>query len=560
MLSDVFRLRSGGPGHRIPRCVSHQPEIQSPFSPVGQVNSSPISISTRDLRVILRESEENGGGVVVRLASDVPGPGGSTFIAAHSRLTQRHLNWFEQRNPASGTRPTYIDVVIAHEGTRAGRGPDPLGAAESVESSGKRHRRARAVSKEVVARADDVTRQAAEVYRIVGDSAFSPKALRNPQVAQNLAILDERIRQFHASVRTAIDEYLVGNTLIMDLISRHDLATRAVQHGLGVAVFATEIASQVLLKDIDEHGDGEWPGGDDEDAQLRLQRLRKDLAEIFLGGFMHDCGLWSAESPGESHETAGARLLWNIPEIQQFLPALTKILLFHSDVIRIAAKPVLVQIVEHADDPARTSFRSEFYRSADDARTSLRFRGDNEYAEILGESDMHKVLPVALAEYCITQAEGFNARSLPEIVSRLAGHAQAGLYLRYIVALCNAQVEIIAPRRAYVALRGCLLFGGRRVDVDGFEGGSLWHTHDMYSPHVVALFSSGTGEKKTRLTFASPHDEAFWRPTHDTSRRFYLAAGRHRNSLVLRVTGFMSEDVYTNILGEYELELKRVQS
>ena len=25
----------------------------------------------------------------------------------------------------------------------------------------------------------------------------------------------------------------------------------------------------------------------------------------------------------------------------------------------------------------------------------------------------------------------------------------------------------------------------------------------------------------------------------------------------LRVTGFMSEDVYSNILGEYELELKR---
>ena len=124
-------------------------------------------MSARDLRVILRESEDNGGGVVVRLANDVPGLGGSTFIAAHSRLTERHLNWFEQRNPASGTRQTYIDVVIAHEGPRAGRGPDPLGAAESVESSGKRRRRAQAMSREVVARADDVTRQAAEVYRIV---------------------------------------------------------------------------------------------------------------------------------------------------------------------------------------------------------------------------------------------------------------------------------------------------------------------------------------------------------------------------------------------------------
>lgn len=523
------------------------------------MNTPPISMSTRDLRTILTESEKSGGGVVVRIANDVPGPGGSTFIAANTRLTERHLSWFEQRNPASGTRPTYVDVVLANEGrVRAG---DPVGTVESAESSGNRHRRAQDVSREVVARADEVTRQAGEVHRIVGDSAFSPKALRNQQVQENLHCLDERIQQFHASVRVAIDEYLVGNTLIMDLISRHDLATRTVQHGLSVAVFATEIASQVLLKGSDEHGDGAWPTGDDDDAQQRLQLLQKDLAEIFLGGFMHDCGMWSTESgPGESHEMAGARLLWNIPEIQQFLPSLTKILLFHSDVIRIAAKPALVQIVEHADEPARTVFRAEFYRSADDARTSIRFRGDHVRSEILGDSDMHKVLPVALAEYCISQAEGFNARSLPDIVSRLAGHAQSGLYLRYIVALCNAQVEIIAPRRAYVALTGNLQYGGRRIDVDGFEGGSLWHADDMYSPHIVALFGSAADGSKTRLAFASPHDETFWRPARDNTRRLYLAAGRHRTTLALRVTGFMSEDVYTNILGEYELALKRVQS
>ena len=130
-------------------------------------------------------------------------------------------------------------------------------------------------------------------------------------------------------------------------------------------------------------------------------------------------------------------------------------------------------------------------------------------AEILGESGMHKVLPVALAEYCITQAEGFNARSFPEIVSRLAGHAQAGLYLRYIVALCNAQIEVIAPRRAYVTLSGHLLFGGRRVEVDSFEGGALWHTDDMYSPHVVALFGNGVDGKKR----ASPSPLLTTRPS-----------------------------------------------
>lgn len=515
-------------------------------------------MSTRDLRAILRESDKSGGGVVVRIAGDIPGPGGSVFIATNSRLTERHLDWFEQRNPASGTRPTYIDVTILNEGPRSMPVPP---AGEPVDRSVERHRRAREVSRDVATKADDVTRQAAEVYRIVGDGAFSPKALRNPQVKESLAGLNERIRHFHDSVRGAIDEYLVGNTLIMDLIAKHDLATRMVQHGLNVAVFATEIASQVLLKGLDEHGDGEWPGGDDERAQQRLQLLQRDLAEIFLGGFMHDCGLWSPElEPGESHEMTGARLLWSIPEIQQFLPSLTKILLFHSDIIRIASKPALVQVVEHPDESARTSFRAEFYRSAEDARSSIRFHDNHVRAEVLGDGDMHKVLPVALAEYCITQAEGFHGRSMPEIVSRLAGHAQAGLYLRYIVALCNSQIDVIAPRRAYVSLSGCLLFGGRRVDIDGFEGGSLWHTDDMYSPHIIALFGSAADGRKTRLDFMSPHDESFWRPPRDNERRLYVAAGRHRNSLLVRVTGFMSEDVYTNILGEYELELKRQQS
>ena len=505
-------------------------------------------MSTRDLRALLRESQRSGAGVVVRIAQDIPGPGGSVFIAANARLSERHLNWLEQRNPASSSRTTYVDVVIVQEGRAE---PLPPRGVEPADSSRERHRRAREVSREVVTKADEVTRQAAEVYRIVGDAAFTPQALRNPQVQENLSQLDERIAHFHQSVRGAIDEYLVGNTLIMDLISRHDLATRTVQHGLSVAVFATEIASQVLLK-----GDADDPRADE-----RLQLLKKDLAEIFLGGFMHDCGLWSPEiSPGESHEIVGARLLWSISEIQQFLPSLTKILLFHSDVIRIAARPSLVQIIEYPDDPARTSFRAEFYRSTDDARTSVRFQGDHVRAEILGDGDMHKVLPVALAEYCITQAEGFNARTLPEVVSRLAGHAQQGLYLRYIVALCNAQVEVIAPRRAYVALRGCLTFGGRSIDVDGFEGGSLWHTDDMYSPHLVALFGTDGGGAKFRLGFVSPHDDNFWRPARHSDRRLYIAAGRHQATLTLRVTGFMSEDVYTNILGEYELELKRLQS
>ncbi|MFC1525972.1 hypothetical protein ACFL6X_04075 [Candidatus Latescibacterota bacterium] len=526
--------------------------------------TSPISMSTRDLRRILREVAQQEMDLVARVAYDIYGPGGSVFIAARTKLTERHLAWLEQRNPASSSRPTYVDVVIATEGSGRQPAPDYGRAQEPVDSHRERRRQANEISRDVAAKAEEVGRQATQVYRIVGSSAFTAAALSRPEVRQNLAELDERIGHFHSSVRAALDEYLVGNTLIMDLISRHDLASRMVQHGLNVAVFATEIASQVMLgggpeggglaghyRSVGEVQRGE---GDDEGYQDLLQR---DLAEVFLGGFMHDCGMWHEEtSPEESHEVAGARLLWSLPELQGFLPSLTKIVLFHSDILRMATKPGLVQVIEHPDDPAKAHFRAEFYRTAEDAATAAGLGGAGR-PEVLTAADVHKVLPVAISEYCITQSEGFNARSRPEAVGRLAGHAQNGLYAAYVVALCNAQIEAVAPRRAYVSLSGHVALPGRQVDLEGCQAGSMWHTDDMYSPHLVTLFAPGEGDRPQRLDYVSPHDPSFWGRGGDPRGRLYVPAGRHRATLALRVTGFMSEDVYTNILGEYELELKR---
>jgi len=520
-------------------------------------------MSTSDLRKILREAEEQGLGLTVRIANDIPGPGGSSFIASHSRLTLRHLSWFEQRNPVASTRPTYVDVIILHESRGETHAPAEVGPSpEPADSARQRRRRATEISRDVAARADDVSRKAGEAYRIVGATAFTAKALRRPDVRQNLCELSERIRLFHDSVHAALDEYLLGNTLIMDLITRHDLAARTVQHGLDVAVFATEIASQVILK----AGDGEGtappsPGQTREPSEApdpELQSLRKSLAEIFLGGFMHDCGLWHEDATAEeSHEAAGAHLLWQIPEIHDFLPSLTKIILFHSDVLRIATKPGLVQIIDHPDDADRTSFRTEFYRSVDDARTAAGLQGRSVQIEILDAADLHKVLPVAMAEYCISHSEGYNARPRAEVVGRLATQAQNGLYSMYAVALCNAQVEVIAPRRAFVRLAGHLAAPGRDIPLEGYEAGSIWHTDDMYSPHLISLFAPLPFGGKQRLDYASPHDPAFWGRGSDPSRRLYIPARRHRDTLSVRVTGFMSEDVYTNILGAYELELKR---
>ena len=512
---------------------------------------SAISISTEDLRAILLEARGKELGLAVRAAQDIYGPGGSVFIAANARITERHLAWIEQRNPAADRRPTYVEVIITQErhGART-----PPGLAEPVATVSERRRRAAAVSREVVAKAEDVARKATEIYRIVGGAAFTVSALRNRDVVENLQELEQRVRHFHGAVRTAIDEYLVGNTLIMDLIARHDLATRTVQHALNVAVFATELASQVLLK-------GDSPAGTSGSSAVTDEvegspQCKRDLAEVFLGGFMHDCGLWNQEPSAASHEVTGAQLISQIPEISGFLPSLTKIALFHSDAIRIATKPALVVIIDQADDDSKRTFKSEFYRTRDEALTAAGLRAGNSIAEALDDHDLDKVIPVAVAEYCITQTEGFSAKTRPEVISRLAGHAHEGPYLRYIIALCNSQVDVVAPRRAYVTLAGAVAGPGGEIDMNGYEAGSMWHADDLYSPHLITLFGPGDGAKR-RLDYVSPHDGMLWGRPQSADRRLYIPAGRQKSSLSLRVTGFMSEDVYGNILGEYELELKR---
>lgn len=120
----------------------------------------------------------------------------------------------------------------------------------------------------------------------------------------NLRALDQRLQGFHAAVHNALDEYLAGSSLIMGLIAQYDPGARAVTHGLNVAVLATELASQILLKGSNTPPDG--------------TELKKELAEIFVGGFLHDCGLWSeTESATEGHEAAGARLVWHLPELRE---------------------------------------------------------------------------------------------------------------------------------------------------------------------------------------------------------------------------------------------------
>lgn len=143
---------------------------------------------------------------------------------------------------------------------------------------------------------------------------------------------------------------LHGNTLVMDLILKYQLDRETVRHALSVASFATEMATQLALRQGDDadmrsyYGDatdddirGEL-GMSHEEADvliatdpgsLRMALFREELVEIFLGGFMHDCGLWMEPFLlPEGHEVKGAKLISETKEVQRFAPALAKIVLF----------------------------------------------------------------------------------------------------------------------------------------------------------------------------------------------------------------------------------------
>jgi hypothetical protein len=237
--------------------------------------------------------------------------------------------------------------------------------------------------------------------------------------------------------------------------------------------------------------------------------------------------------------------------LRALAPALISILLFHSEALRMATRPALIRFAHHPNDPEKLRFDCQFFAGGREAHGAL--KGND--GVLLSEEDLRRVITVALAEYCITQTEGFHARSLTEAIARLAHEAGEGLYTLYIVALCNTQVKTVAPRRAYVVLSGSMTNrDGQRLDLTGFSGGSLLHGNDAYSPHLIVLSDQGPDSKPQKLAYVDPQDGRLWSRQTAPTGRFYLPAGRH--DLAIRVTGFMSEATYANILGEYEQALK----
>ena len=548
-----------------------------------------ISVSTGRVRYLLKQIRDKRFDYQICAARDVIGPGGGVYITANTELDERHLAWLEQRNPAARA-DVYIDVVFCRaadpRSAPAPVQPDGLDLAEAGEPDDRDYqKRAEAASGEVASRAEHVARQAEAVYRAVSKPDFSVADLRRGEVESSLREFERRVRAFHGSVKKALDEYLSGNTLVMDLIVKFQLGKKAVRHALNVAAFATEMAVQLGLKQPEEEEGLETyfgrPSLDDlrealdvpsgaeatpeEREGLLMALFRRELVEIFLGGFMHDCGLWNEPfCLDEGHEVKGAKLIWDLKEVRAYAPSLVKIVLFHSDLVRLADRYGAVKVVESPNDAEMLTFKREFYRTRQDAETAVEMRPGEFLASVLTEGDLRKLLPVALAERYITQTQDITRKARWEVIGDLARYAGNGLYARYVVALCNSQIDVIAPRRAYTRLRGTVTVtvgDGRdsrraqRLDATDFEAASLHHGPDRNSPHLITLFVRRPDGSRERAAFVSPQEPGLWDRSAGLDSRMYIPAGRFRNNLSWRVTGFVSEDLYARLLQDYQHEL-----
>jgi hypothetical protein len=96
-----------------------------------------------------------------------------------------------------------------------------------------------------------------------------------------------------------------------------------------------------------------------------------------------------------------------------------------------------------------------------------------------------------------------------------------------------------------------------RLEMDGFDAGSLVHGGDRNSPHLISLFLRRRDGSREKAEYVSPQDGALWDRAGGVDSRMYIAAGRYKNNLSYKVTGFMGEEVFTRVLAEYEQEYER---
>jgi len=493
----------------------------------------PISLNTEKLRRLLVEIRKRQLPYTVCLAEDIRGPGGGIYVFAQTPVSTRHITWFESRNPAPGRMPTFMEVVlVGPDSAPAEVVPDDLGLFADGAAEDTRGR-ALDVAGAVARQAGTAARLVRGIHEQLG-RGFGRTQMSSPQIMASFQEFEREFRKLHQAVRCAVEEYLGGNALVFDLISDHDLERPAVRHAVRVASLATQLLVRCHPEEVDD------------------DVFDEELVHLFLGGFLHDCGSW--DEPYcfvDGHEARGAALAAAV-DGQGAGPRLEKLVLFHSDLVGLAGPGACGLF--RLEGP-------ELYRRV--------LGGDAVDSDtVLDERDRRSALALALAERWITDLDEiqFRFRNHRDLLNEFVEQVGASPYNQYVAVLCNMEVEVVAPKGAWVSLTGTVPMsapGSRRrgrvsrVEVDGYLAGSLGHDEDAASPHLITLFGPGTKGRPRPLGKVGARSAALWDRTTGPDHRCYVAGGRFKSMLSWEVTGFLGEEEYARILGPYDRELQK---
>jgi hypothetical protein len=533
-------------------------------------------LTIRQAHELLIKNEKESLGLDIRIAESHNAPGGGEMITYNSHLTPSALQFVARRKRSLDAS---ISVIVYNSGddekfkSFRERGSLPPEIVNDTERQND-EQRARITTQRVTRAARRVSKHAKQVHSVLAGAQLKSADLTRPEIKQALSVFGAALNRFRKNTENAIEEYIEhGNTLIMDLITHHEIDVVSLKHALKVACFATELVammgedeyfSKMSSEQIFEYL-GEKPDAPLTDKVLKAKKqtlFKRELVEIFLGGFMHDAGLWQSGLQ-DGHEIRGAMIVAQTPQIDTVSKTLIDLVLFHSDIKELATSDGVLRVFGLSDEGGVVAFQREFFKTRDDVQVDEKFEKKNFSYKIFTETDLRKIIPVAIAEVFITRTQARKPMTRYDVITGLARWSEGGLYQTFMVALCNMQSDVIAPARAMVELGGSISINRgdqpRWFDSTGSQAVSVGHDDSRHAPHLIVIFSREEDGSQKILSYLAPKDSRLW-DRADSDCRMYIPGGRFR-SLSYKVVAILRQDIYEKHFKAYEDEVQqRIQA
>lgn len=514
-------------------------------------------------RHLLRALTERNQAHFLRLGEDILSPTGDAKMAmSGSVLTYRALEYFREQNTEEDPRiRVRIFKNVAEVDASVGSSDDPEEAKEKKALTEQTlERRAKEAAQDVASKAKDVAAAAKNVQQLGSGYKIRPKDRTRTDVRETLKEMERALRRFRGSTKIAIDEYLGNqNPLVLDLIKDYELDVQSARHGLRVACFATELAAHLTPRSYfgktvpDEMYERLEVPEEDRDYSpealdgVREKLFHQELVDIFLGGFLHDAGLWS-NAVYDGHEERGARIVDEISRLGDNADAIIDIVLLHSRLEELAVHAGVVRTT--VEDEEGVAFATEVHRTREAAEESLLlWSGD---ARLIVEEGLRMVLPVAIAEFFVTASEDTDPPSPRDVIAEAVSFGDTALYAKFMMTLCNSQPRVEAPPRALVGFEGKLPAGGRGrkhlMELDGDVGVSVYNA-GWQGPYVIRILKKRPDGGLQKLDRVQPAHPVLMERSNPDSYMF-VPVGRMGN-LTVTVVGILGKEAFERNFREY---------